>query len=71
MEILKFIFSDLWIWLGFMTLMVILLTIISRFLYVLIFNMYQRTLRHFVMLKYGYPPNCDADGDLHDNIDDD
>lgn len=69
MEALKFIFSSFRIWLEFMVLMVISLTIIGKFLYVFIFNIYQRTLRHFVMLKYGYPPNSDADGDLHDNID--
>jgi hypothetical protein len=71
MEALKFIFSSFWIWLGFMVLITTSLIIIIKFLYVLIFNMYQRTLRHFVMLKHGYPPKCDADGDLHDiDVDD-
>jgi len=71
MEALKFIFSSFWIWLGFMVLMIISLIIVCKFLYVFIYNIYQRTLRHFVMLKYGYPPKCDADGDLYDDDDSD
>jgi hypothetical protein len=58
MELFKFIFSNVFIWLGFM----ILIITIGK----ITFSFYQRTLRHFIMLKYGYPPNCDADGDLPD-----
>jgi hypothetical protein len=68
MKTFEFIFGNFWHWLGFM----ILIVFIGKYLYVFIFNMYQRTLRHFTILKHGYPVNCDADGDFHapEEIDD-
>ena len=56
MQALKFIFSNFWIWLGFM----LLISSIGNF----IFRMYNRTLRHYNIRKHGYPANCDADGDF-------
>ena len=57
MEILQFIFSNFWIWLGFVIILSIPLTFI--------FRVYNRTLRHRNIMKNGYPPeHCDADGDF-------
>jgi hypothetical protein len=57
MEILEFIFSSFWTWLGCM----IILYVPFDF----IFKMYNRTLRHWNIRKHGYPPShCDADGDF-------
>jgi len=55
-EFLKFVFSNFWMWLGFVIIVGQLLTFI--------FRVYNRALRHRSLMKYGYPPeNCDADGD--------
>jgi uncharacterized membrane protein YccF (DUF307 family) len=57
MEVIKFMFSGFWIFLGFL----ILLSGLSSFILIL----YQRTLRYWSMKKLGYPPiHCDADGDF-------
>jgi hypothetical protein len=62
MEALKFIFSSFWIWLGF----TLLFTSVLYATYRIIFLMYNRTLRHRVLMKHGYPPvHCDADGDFN------
>ena len=66
-EFLKFVFSNFWMWLGF----IIVLGTILNF----IFKVYNRGLRHRNIMKYGYPPeHCDADGDfpqIKKNDDDD
>ena len=62
MKTFEFIFGNFWHWLGFM----IKIFFIGKYLYIIIYNFYQRTLRHFIMLKYGYPPHCDADGNIYD-----
>ena len=57
MEFIKFIFSNFWIWLGFV--------IILNGFGIFIFNVYNRAMRHRNIMKHGYPPaNCDADGDF-------
>lgn len=57
MELIKFIFSNFWIWVGF----TLILSGIGNF----IFKIYNRTLRHSNIRKHGYPPeHCDADGDF-------
>lgn len=57
MEVIKFIFSDFWIWVGF----ILILSGIGKF----IFKIYNQTLRHSNIRKHGYPPeHCDADGDF-------
>jgi len=57
METLKFIFSDVWHWLGFM----LILYIILHYFFLLI----NRILRNSNIRKHGYPPpHCDADGDF-------
>ena len=57
MELLKFIFSSFWIWLGF--------TIIFGTVLNFILSFYNRTWRHFNIRKHGYPPaHCDGDGDF-------
>ena len=57
MEILTFIFQSFWHFLG----AAILLGMVLNF----ILAMFNRSLRHFNIRKYGYPPaHCDADGDL-------
>ena len=44
-------------WLGFTIIIVQFLTFF--------FKMYNRTLRHRNIMKYGYPPeHCDADGEF-------
>lgn len=59
-EILKFMTSGFWIFLG----CVIIIGIPLNFIY----KIYARTLRHYSLIKNGYPPqHCDADGDLVDN----
>jgi hypothetical protein len=66
MEALRFIFSNFWIWLGF----TMTFTSVVYATYKLIAFIYNRTLRHRVLMKYGYPPaNCDADGDLNPDFD--
>jgi len=56
-EIIYFIFSSFWIFIGFL----ILLGGIANFIY----ELYSRTLRHYSLMKWGYPNNtCDADGNL-------
>jgi hypothetical protein len=56
-EFLKHVFSNFWMWLGF----VIIIGMILNF----IFKTYNRALRHRHIMKYGYPPShCDADGEF-------
>jgi len=63
MEILQFIFSGFWTWLGAM----IILWLPFEFM----IRVYTRTLRHLNIRKHGYPPvHCDADGSFK-NIDND
>ena len=58
-DFLDFVFRSFWTFIGF----AIILGIVVQFLYSLIYNPIQRTLRHRVMMKHGYPPkHCDADG---------
>lgn len=57
MELIKFIFSNFWIWLGFVIILGQILTAIV--------NLVNRILRHANIKKHGYPPaHCDADGDF-------
>ncbi len=61
LDILKFVLSDFWIFIGFY----LILNCILYYFINLIFKIYNRTLRHRNILKYGYPPaHCDADGDF-------
>jgi len=60
MELIKFMFSGFWIFIGFL----ILLSGLGNFL----FLMWNRFWRHYSIRKHGYPPpNCDADGDFKEN----
>jgi hypothetical protein len=60
MQLIKFIFSDFWIFLGFS----ILFGSLLQFLNVI----WNRFRRHWNIRKHGYPPpHCDADGDFKDN----
>jgi hypothetical protein len=62
MEFIKFIFSNFWIWLGF----IIILMAIIKGIYILIIII----LRQKILIKHGYPPpHCDADGDLKEKTD--
>ncbi len=57
MELLEFVLSDLWIFIGF----IIILSAVLKF----IFLMWNRIWRHLNIRKHGWPPvHCDADGDL-------
>jgi len=57
MELIKFIFSGFWVFLGFL----ILMNLIFDFL----FKIWNRFWRHYSIRKQGYPPtHCDADGDF-------
>jgi len=61
-EILEFIFSGFWIWLGTF--------ILVSLLFITLFKFYNRYLRHRNILKHGYPPpHCDADGDFPEEKD--
>ncbi len=54
-DFLKHVFSNFWMWLGF----VIIIGMVLNF----IFKSYNRALRHRHIMKHGYPPeHCDADG---------
>ncbi len=63
MEILKFIFSNFWIWLGF-----------TFIFFNICYGMYKlivKTLRHRVLMKHGYPPEyCNVDGEFKNEIED-
>jgi len=62
MEIIKFILSNFWPFIG----SVILISIIPYFIY----KFYSRDLRHRILMKYGYPPeHCDADGNFKEKED--
>lgn len=57
MEIIKFIFSSFWVFVGFV---IILSIVLNSILFI-----WNRFFRHFNIRKHGYPPShCDADGDL-------
>lgn len=57
MELLKFVLSDFYVFIGFC----ILLYLVLKFL----FKSWNRLMRHFNIRKHGYPPeHCDADGDF-------
>lgn len=60
MELIKFIFSGFWIFIGsFM--------IIGLFVNAIVI-LINRILRHANIRKHGYPPpHCDGDGDFKDN----
>lgn len=54
-DLIFFIFSSFWIWIGF----VILIGIPLNFIYQVI----NRLLRHRSIMKHGYPEGTDADGE--------
>ena len=56
MEVLQFIFSSFWIWLGAM----ILIGVPLKFIY----KSWTSLLRHLAIRKHGYPSNCDANGEF-------
>ena len=56
MELIKFIFSNFWIFLGF----IIILGGVLSFIY----SIWNRFLRHFTILKHGYPEGTNADGEF-------
>jgi hypothetical protein len=61
-EIIKYIFSSFWVFLGVLILISLILTFIA--------NMHNRFWRHFNIRKHGYPPaHCDADGDFKETTD--
>lgn len=60
-EFLELTFRSFWHFIG----MTILLNGAAYFIFNFILRMYNRTLRYFIIKKYGYPPeHCDADGDF-------
>lgn len=67
MELIEFIFSKFWIFIGF----IIVIGLILRAFVVVVVAI----LRFFTIKKHGYPPShCDVDGDLigkYELIDDD
>lgn len=66
MEVISFLFGSFWVWLGF----IIVLTIFIKGFYLF----YNRIFRHIAIMKHGYPPGCDADGEFkkeEDNSDTD
>jgi hypothetical protein len=57
LEFFKFIFSNFWYFIGF----VIILELICK----LVYGVVHKIVRHFTILKVGYPPaHCDGDGDF-------
>lgn len=66
MEILYFSFQSLGHFLG----MIIILAIILKFTYSLIFLLWNRFWRHWNIRKHGWPPvHCDGDGDPNETSD--
>ena len=64
MEILKFVFSSIWVFIG----VAMFLTGLANFILIA----WNRFLRHMNIRKHGYPPaHCDADGDSLTNSEDD
>lgn len=63
MELIKFMFSGFWVFVGFM----IILSAILKFM----FLMWNRFVRHLNIRKHGWPPEyCDADGDFRKDDED-
>lgn len=63
MEALRFIFSDVWIWIA----STITMYVIFRF----IINLTDSILRHRTLRKNGYPPiHCDVDGNFREDKED-
>ena len=63
MEFFELMFRSFWTFLGF----IILIGVVLTFLY----GLYERPMRHHVMMKHGYPPeHCDADGNFPAEDDD-
>lgn len=61
-DILEFTFRSFWTFMG----MLIIICVIIQ----LIMFLYNRPMRHRVLMKHGYPPaHCDADGDLMEEED--
>lgn len=57
MDFLRFIFSDFWIWLGFV---IIVLTPLG-----LVYNTISRKIKAKTIRMCGWPPaHCDSDGDF-------
>ena len=54
MEFLSFVFDHPKRWLGLGVIILIIGSLIAKTI--------NRILRHKRIMKYGYPPNCDADG---------
>jgi len=62
MEILDFVFSSFWRWLGSMTMLYV---IVHYFVYLL-----NSFVRHRTIRKLGYPPpHCNCDGQIHNFAD--
>lgn len=60
-EILNFMFSGFWVFVGCMMLLALPLNFILK--------MYNRTWRHWNIRKHGYPTkHCDADGDFKSEV---
>lgn len=57
MEILNFIFGNIWHFLGFLLILIATLHFVTNTI-----NMF---LRYFTLRRHGYPPtHCNVDGDL-------
>ena len=56
-DLFKFLFSNFWYFVGF--------CIILSMLLQAIYGIIHKIVRHFTILKVGYPPaHCDGDGDF-------
>ena len=61
LEILKFIFSSFWIFLGFL----LIIEVVGGYL----FKITNRIIRHLNIRAAGYPPeHLDADGDFNERV---
>ncbi len=59
-DFFKFIFSNFWYFIGFL---IILSSVLKT-----IYGIFHKLIRHFTILKVGYPPShCDGDGDFKEN----
>jgi hypothetical protein len=54
MKLIRFIFNNFWTFAGF----TFILYLAGNFIY----NLYNRTLRHFILKRHGYQSHCDAEG---------
>ncbi len=63
MELIRFVFSGLWHFIGFIIVLGMVIALID--------HIFKRAFRHATLRKHSYPPlHCDADGSFKNEEDD-